>query len=107
MGLGPTVASLSLGGQADFRFRMRSGWQHHPECHLPGQDVSSNKTPVLHLVLNHGDILIMDGEGVQKYWEVGYYDKSYSVVKLISIIRHHSMNATSKVSSGLLRPLDL
>ncbi|KAK7472603.1 hypothetical protein VKT23_000716 [Stygiomarasmius scandens] len=54
-GLGPRVASLSLGSPASMHFRAR---QKHSE-----------RPVVLSVVLQHGDVLVMDGAGVQKYYE--------------------------------------
>ncbi|KIM73192.1 hypothetical protein PILCRDRAFT_99343 [Piloderma croceum F 1598] len=57
MGLGPTIASLSLGSDAVMRFRLR-------RCKKgPGAD-----KVLLHLklTLRHGDVLVMDGAHVQK-----------------------------------------
>ncbi|KAF5370626.1 hypothetical protein D9758_001831 [Tetrapyrgos nigripes] len=54
-GLGPTVAGLSLGSPALMHFR--------------SADKQSARSVVLSLVLRHGDVLVMDGDGVQKYYE--------------------------------------
>ncbi|KAF8556398.1 hypothetical protein OG21DRAFT_1483158 [Imleria badia] len=58
-GLGPTVASLSLGSAALMHFRP----------HVNMDNPKSKSTYALTLVLRHGDVLIMDGDGVQKYYE--------------------------------------
>ncbi|KAG1746118.1 hypothetical protein EDB19DRAFT_1690476 [Suillus lakei] len=57
-GLGPVVASLSLGSAAfmHFRHRATSKEAKHP----------SN---ALTLILRHGDVLIMEGDGVQQHYE--------------------------------------
>ncbi|KAF8844298.1 hypothetical protein BDN67DRAFT_963043 [Paxillus ammoniavirescens] len=61
-GLGPIVASLSLGSAALMHFRphaiAQAGQGPKPQC-----------TTALTLVLRHGDVLIMEGDGVQKYYE--------------------------------------
>ncbi|KAH7916571.1 2OG-Fe(II) oxygenase superfamily-domain-containing protein [Hygrophoropsis aurantiaca] len=56
-GLGPTVASLSLGSTAFMHFR--------------AYDTATKGQPLhdLTLILRHGDVLIMEGEGVQKHYE--------------------------------------
>ncbi|KAH7925520.1 hypothetical protein BV22DRAFT_1033889 [Leucogyrophana mollusca] len=54
-GLGPTVASLSLGSTAFMHFR----------AHGATKQTQHDLT----LILRHGDVLIMEGEGVQKYYE--------------------------------------
>ncbi|KAL0577023.1 hypothetical protein V5O48_004957 [Marasmius crinis-equi] len=56
-GLGPTVAGLSLGSPAIMHFRRR----------VRGPFVRNEIA--LTVILKHGDVLIMDGEGVQKNYE--------------------------------------
>ncbi|TGZ78296.1 hypothetical protein EX30DRAFT_162605 [Ascodesmis nigricans] len=71
VGLGPVVASLSLGAPARMGFRFRAGWKQNKLCHFPGLDVDDVKSgiPQFSVTLNHGDLLIMDGAGIQRYWE--------------------------------------
>lgn len=57
-GLGPIIASLSLGSTALMHFRLRNpttSKKHHPKS--------------LTLVLNHGDIVIMEGHMIQFLYE--------------------------------------
>ncbi|KAG7098843.1 hypothetical protein E1B28_000746 [Marasmius oreades] len=56
-GLGPTVAGLSLGSPALMHFRRR------------GRGPSGKHESVLTVVLRHGDVLVMHGNGVQKNYE--------------------------------------
>ncbi|KAJ3749021.1 hypothetical protein DFH05DRAFT_1389460 [Lentinula detonsa] len=56
-GLGPVVAGLSLGSPALMHFRRRHV-KHGPE-----------RKTCLSIILRHGDILVMDGTGVQQYYE--------------------------------------
>ncbi|KAH7888686.1 hypothetical protein F5I97DRAFT_1925224 [Phlebopus sp. FC_14] len=58
-GLGPVVASLSLGSAAAMHFRR----------HVSGQKHKNMSQNALTLILRHGDVLIMEGEGVQEYYE--------------------------------------
>ncbi|OBZ70803.1 hypothetical protein A0H81_09066, partial [Grifola frondosa] len=60
-GLGPTVATLSLGSGAYMHFRLHSQY-----C----DDVrkGSNRN-ALTLYLRHGDVLVMHGANIQKYYE--------------------------------------
>ncbi|KAG6375365.1 2OG-Fe(II) oxygenase superfamily-domain-containing protein [Boletus reticuloceps] len=58
-GLGPTVGSLSLGSAALMHFRP----------HVSAETSKAKCTHALTLVLRHGDVLIMDGDGVQKYYD--------------------------------------
>ncbi|KAF8135406.1 hypothetical protein EV363DRAFT_1550177 [Boletus edulis] len=58
-GLGPIVGSLSLGSAALMHFRP----------HVSAEAPKAKCTHALTLVLRHGDVLIMDGDGVQKYYE--------------------------------------
>ncbi|TFK26504.1 hypothetical protein FA15DRAFT_667393 [Coprinopsis marcescibilis] len=55
-GLGSVVAGLSLGSPAFMHFRMRKGQ-------------NDEKGIAISFILRHGDILVMDGAGVQKYYE--------------------------------------
>lgn len=60
-GLGPTVASLSLGSAAYMYFR--------PLSKYSGDKGKGSSNIALTLYLRHGDVLVMDGEGIQKYYE--------------------------------------
>ncbi|THH31340.1 hypothetical protein EUX98_g2852 [Antrodiella citrinella] len=60
-GLGPTVASLSLGASAYMHFRQHA----HFVKELP-KDCSRE---VLSLYLKHGDVVVMEGADIQKYYE--------------------------------------
>ncbi|TFK54484.1 hypothetical protein OE88DRAFT_1625305 [Heliocybe sulcata] len=51
-GLGPIVASLSLGSPALMRFRPKQG-----------------KQEVISIILRHGDVIVMEGLEVQQYYE--------------------------------------
>ncbi|KAG1812407.1 uncharacterized protein BJ212DRAFT_1276580 [Suillus subaureus] len=58
-GLGPVVASLSLGSAAFMHFRARA----------TSKEPKHSSSNVLTLILRHGDVLIMEGGGVQQYYE--------------------------------------
>ncbi|KAG1870361.1 hypothetical protein C8R48DRAFT_789393 [Suillus tomentosus] len=58
-GLGPVVASLSLGSAAFMHFRARA----------TSKEPKHSSSNVLTLILRHGDVLIMEGDGVQQYYE--------------------------------------
>ncbi|KIK67152.1 hypothetical protein GYMLUDRAFT_257086 [Collybiopsis luxurians FD-317 M1] len=60
-GLGEVVAGLSLGSPALMHFRRRDV-KHGPE-----------RRTCLSVVLRHGDVLVMDGAGVQQYYEYGFF----------------------------------
>ncbi|CCL99096.1 uncharacterized protein FIBRA_01110 [Fibroporia radiculosa] len=60
-GLGPTVASLSLGSAAYMHFRLHA--QYSDDL---GKGSSRN---ALTLYLRHGDVVVMAGDGVQKFYE--------------------------------------
>jgi alkylated DNA repair dioxygenase AlkB len=55
--LGPTVATLSLGSPALMSFRMKSR-------------VAKDDREVLKFPIYHGDIVVMHGEDIHKYFEV-------------------------------------
>ncbi|EAU91450.2 hypothetical protein CC1G_01939 [Coprinopsis cinerea okayama7 len=56
-GLGPVVAGLSLGSPALMHFRLQKRYS------------GDNRACLMSFVLRHGDILVMDGSGVQEYYE--------------------------------------
>ncbi|KAI9067410.1 hypothetical protein FKP32DRAFT_1563809 [Trametes sanguinea] len=60
-GLGPRVASLSLGSSAHMHFRLL---KKHRTDKGSGSNVNA-----LTLFLRHGDVLIMDGAEIQEYYE--------------------------------------
>ncbi|PCH43386.1 hypothetical protein WOLCODRAFT_164397 [Wolfiporia cocos MD-104 SS10] len=60
-GLGPVVASLSLGSAAYMHFRL-----HNQYDSIKGK---GTRRTALTLYLRHGDVLVMEGDGVQKYYE--------------------------------------
>jgi len=60
-GLGPTVASLSLGASAYMHFRV-----HNHFVKELSEDCSRE---VLSLYLRHGDVVVMEGAEIQKYYE--------------------------------------
>ncbi|VDB95302.1 unnamed protein product [Peniophora sp. CBMAI 1063] len=60
-GLGPVVASLSLGSTSHMYFRRSK--------HNITDDDVPKACPVLTLVLKHGDILVMQGSDIQDYYE--------------------------------------
>ncbi|KAI5791861.1 hypothetical protein EDC01DRAFT_97726 [Geopyxis carbonaria] len=76
VGLSETVASISLGCPAKMKFRIKSKYLNSPEA-LEGLNVTSefldskdsNVRVKLELSLHHGDIMIMHGAKIQKYWE--------------------------------------
>ncbi|THH15639.1 hypothetical protein EW146_g4864 [Bondarzewia mesenterica] len=61
-GLGPVVASLSLGSAALMHFRLLSKY-------LKPTAAKTQRKPDLTITLRHGDILVMEGVDVQKYYE--------------------------------------
>jgi len=62
-GLGPVVASLSLGSAAIMHFRP------HISSHTASKEGKNQSSIALTLILRHGDVLIMEGDGVQKHYE--------------------------------------
>lgn len=63
--LGPTVATLSLGAQAVMSLRPKAKSQLGNKSH----NQKGTKSDVLKVTLEHGDIVIMHGSGVQQYYE--------------------------------------
>ncbi|KAJ7172893.1 hypothetical protein C8R43DRAFT_874003 [Mycena crocata] len=60
-GLGPLVAGLSMGSPALMHFRLRAK-------HSPGRPKGAKATAMT-VVLRHGDICVMEGHGVQDFYE--------------------------------------
>ncbi|WVQ79028.1 hypothetical protein IAT38_001120 [Cryptococcus sp. DSM 104549] len=68
-GLGPVVASLSLGSPAVMSFRAKSARQDLNTTFYKGESAATSRStpPVaLSITLSHGDIMIMQGSEVQK-----------------------------------------
>ncbi|KAG0640548.1 hypothetical protein HOY80DRAFT_1008965 [Tuber brumale] len=132
-GLGETVASISLGGSARMKFRVKSKykgdrhcWTTEPEKHHSdaGSDNSiyneenledeeegdsgeiaaglqtnafsmrakgrSNKA-MLDLCLNHGDVMVMKGAGIQTHWEARLF-------RIAATARYIAYNAPESAS---------
>lgn len=81
-GLGPIVASLSLGADATMSFRLkqpkktRKGAQ---KDEMEAKDKPSTK-PLIKLQLRHGDVTIMEGRGVQKDLDVSRFQRGRACV---------------------------
>jgi len=60
-GLGDVVAGLSLGSPAVMHFRLHAKYQT--------PDLVGLQKIAMSVVLRHGDILVMDGAGVQQCYE--------------------------------------
>lgn len=72
--LGPTVATLSLGASATMDFRPKA---KGPVGEFRGPNQSNSKgkkkKPVmLSITLDHGDLIVMHGQEIQKYYEVSF-----------------------------------
>lgn len=73
-GLGPTVASISLGCPALMKFRIKmprnlQSAEQKAEENMEEKLGSVERGVQLTLRLNHGDVMIMHGADLQKYWE--------------------------------------
>jgi 2OG-Fe(II) oxygenase superfamily len=64
--LGPTVATLSLGGNATMSLRPKAKSGLGPGS----RNAKGTKLDVLRIKIRHGDIIIMHGSGIQKLFEV-------------------------------------
>ncbi|RYP07948.1 hypothetical protein DL765_008969 [Monosporascus sp. GIB2] len=65
--LSPTVATLSLGSPATMRFRPKKKAKIGESSGLKSD--KGNKKEVLCFTLNHGDMVVMHGTGIHKYYE--------------------------------------
>ncbi|KAH9034181.1 hypothetical protein EDB84DRAFT_1595479 [Lactarius hengduanensis] len=81
-GLGPVVASLSLGSTAEMHFRLQSKYT------VPGD----RRKVAMSLILRHGDILVMEGAGVQKYYQHTVVPKSFRIVATVRSISPENYN---------------
>ncbi|KAK4046465.1 hypothetical protein OIV83_006057 [Microbotryomycetes sp. JL201] len=72
VGLGPVVASLSLGSDADMTFRRKIDKKRKNETKVDEKPVPATKSRrkyTLRLNLRHGDVIIMEGRGVQQQFD--------------------------------------
>ncbi|KAF8265234.1 hypothetical protein EI94DRAFT_364083 [Lactarius quietus] len=69
-GLGPVIASLSLGCVAEIHFRLHS---KHTVSEGPRKVAMS-------LILRHGDVLVMKGAAVQEFYEHAVVPKNFRIV---------------------------
>ncbi|KFY29613.1 hypothetical protein V494_08611 [Pseudogymnoascus sp. VKM F-4513 (FW-928)] len=63
--LGPTVATLSLGCSATMSLRPKA----KAEVGITSRNAKGTKAPIIRVTLEHGDMVIMHGSGVQQYYE--------------------------------------
>lgn len=63
--LGPTVATLSLGASATMALRPKA----KAAIGVASRNAKGTKPAVLRVTLEHGDMVIMHGSGVQQYYE--------------------------------------
>ncbi|OBT63755.1 hypothetical protein VE03_06947 [Pseudogymnoascus sp. 23342-1-I1] len=63
--LGPTVATLSLGASATMSLRPKA----KAAVGITSRNAKGTKPPVISVTLEHGDMVIMHGSGVQQYYE--------------------------------------
>lgn len=63
--LGPTVATLSLGASATMSLRPKA----KAAVGNTSKNAKGTKAPVIRVTLEHGDMVIMHGSGVQKFYE--------------------------------------
>jgi alkylated DNA repair dioxygenase AlkB len=70
--LGPTVATLSLGANATMNFRpkKKTNIPSLDEGNARGKKDKTEKSSILSIKLEHGDIVIMHGREIQKLYEV-------------------------------------
>lgn len=80
--LGPTVASISFGAAATM------SWRPKKKNDIPGGASSAKKTKgdVLKIILRHGDIMIMDGSDIQKYYE--HQVEAHGKIRFAMTCRH-------------------
>ncbi|KFY90370.1 hypothetical protein V498_06017 [Pseudogymnoascus sp. VKM F-4517 (FW-2822)] len=63
--LGPTVATLSLGASATMSLRPKA----KAAVGITSRNAKGTKAPIIRVTLEHGDMVIMHGSGVQQYYE--------------------------------------
>ncbi|GJE97772.1 hypothetical protein PsYK624_139930 [Phanerochaete sordida] len=80
-GLGPNVASLSLGAAAHMHFRLHAQYA--------GSEMGpSESREVLTLFLKHGDVVVMEGADVQKYYEHTVVPLNFRIAATARLISH-------------------
>lgn len=75
-GLGPVIASLSLGSTAEMHFRLQSKYTV----------AEGHRKIAMTIILRHGDVLVMDGAGVQEYYEHAVVPKNFRIVATARLI---------------------
>ncbi|KAG7448720.1 uncharacterized protein BT62DRAFT_929814 [Guyanagaster necrorhizus] len=86
-GLGPTVAGLSLGSPALMHFRrLRQKYRKD----VPENEEKTDKI-VFSLVLRHGDILVMQGADIQKYYEHTVLPSNFRIAATARYIAPNSL----------------
>ncbi|KAN0107182.1 hypothetical protein V8E52_010384 [Russula decolorans] len=75
-GLGPIIASLSLGSAAEMHFRLQSKYNV----------AEGHRKIAMTIILRHGDVLVMDGAGVQEYYEHAVVPKNFRIVATARLI---------------------
>ncbi|CAG8974532.1 hypothetical protein HYALB_00005804 [Hymenoscyphus albidus] len=96
--LGPTVASLSFGASATMSFRPKNK-SKIPGCKSSGK---SHKGDILRIILQHGDIMVMDGSDVQVHYE--HKVESHGRLRYAMTCRHIKIDTIEydpKVLKGL------
>ena len=84
--LGPTVAALSLGSPSFMRFRPKwkraSPFPSIKEKIAAGSRGKKVYADVLEVPMKHGDIMVMHGADIQRYYDVSQ-PKPYLVVRVL------------------------
>jgi len=88
-GLGPVVASLSLGCVAEMHFRLHSKYTAS----------DGPRKIAMSLILRHGDVLVMEGAGVQEYYEHAVVPKNFRIVATARSISPE--NYATSINDGL------
>lgn len=84
--LGPTVASISFGASATM------SWRPKKKNAIPGgaSTAKNKKGDVLKIILRHGDVMIMDGANIQRYYE--HQIEAHGRIRFAMTCRHVRIN---------------
>ncbi|EJD52529.1 hypothetical protein AURDEDRAFT_111192 [Auricularia subglabra TFB-10046 SS5] len=85
-GLGEHIASLSLGAPAKMHFRALKTKQGRTGT-AGTQDAQGRHDTLLKMSLNHGDVVVMHGVGLQNYYEHSVVPEGFRVVATARFIR--------------------
>ncbi|KAG9125118.1 hypothetical protein FRC07_008914 [Ceratobasidium sp. 392] len=106
-GLGPVVAGLTLGSSAEMMFRPNVSikknliYKNGPYRASESRTIDVQNEKLLQITLSHGDLLIMDGIEIQKYFEHAVFVRDTDLLRFAATARFINPAITGNSSSTL------